>query len=253
LSDTSIAAVILATRDTGITAPSELGDQSAPLVEIAGKTLVQRVVEAARESTHVRQVVVVGGQESPASPFGADLDLPASDSPAANLLAGLLIAESCTHAVLMPGSLPFLTPAELDLFLSAALDTGADIVYPMVPRASCQAAFPDLRRHYFGLAEGEVTAGCALFANRVRLAARPEIIEQAVQLRREPWRLALLVGPLMVLSFSAGRLGLRDIGQAAQKALGLSAAAILVDAPGLAMDVRKPIDLKAARERLAGG
>jgi len=245
-----LGAVILATRDTGFSGASELGEQSAPLVEIAGGTLVERVVAVAQATEGLSRVVVVGGGESPSAPFGADVHLPGCDLPAANLLAGLMACDDCTHAALLPGNLPFLTQAELAGFLSAAEDTRADIVYPMVPREACEAGFPELRRTCFGLAEGEVTGGNALFVNRQALVANPELIERAVQIRREPWRLALMVSPLMVLAFNAGRLGLRDIAQAAEKAMGLKAAAVIVDAPGLATDVRKPIDLRVARERL---
>jgi len=250
LAGDGLHAVVLATCETGFTAPSELGEQSAPLVEIAGKPLVRRVIEAVRGSARIGRVVMVGGGESPAAPFGADLDLPACESPDANLLAGLMVCEEGGPVVLLPGNLPFLTPEDLDTFVEAAEATGVDVVYPMLLRTSCEAAFPDLRRTYFRLAEGEVTGGNALYVNRDQLVARPEIIAQAAQIRREPWRLAMMVNPLVLLSLNAGRMSLRDVSQAAEKALGVSAAAVIVDAPSLAMDIRKPIDLKAARERL---
>jgi GTP:adenosylcobinamide-phosphate guanylyltransferase len=246
----NLAAVVLATRETGFTAPAELGEQSAPLVEIGGQLLVQRVVDAARGSTRIERVVAVGGEESPEAPFGADEGLPTGDSPDADILAGLTACEGCGQVVLLPGSLPFVRAGDLDAFIAAAEGTGADVVYPMLLRSACEAAFPEFRRSYFRLAEGEVTGGSALCVSRDRLVARPEIIEQAAQIRREPWRLAMMVNPLVLLSFNAGRMSLRDISQAAQKAMGVSAAAILVDTPSLAMDVRRPIDLKAARERL---
>jgi len=249
----NLYAVVLATRETGFTAPSELGEQSAPLIEIGGKLLVQRVVEAARGSSRIGRVVVVGGGESSSAPFGADEALPADDSPEANILVGLMACGSCRRVVLLPGNLPFVTAGDLATFVSTAEATGADVVYPMLLRGACEAAFPDLRRTYFRLAEGEVTGGSALLVDRERLIARPEIIEQAAQIRREPWRLAMMVNPLVLLSFNAGRMSLRDISKAAEKALGVPAAAVIVDAPSLAMDVRKPIDLKAARERLGGG
>ena len=246
----NLCAVVLATRETGFTAPSELGEQSAPLVEIGGRTLVQRVIDAARGSGQVHRVAVVGGQESAAAPFGADIDLPACESPDANILAGLMICEECSHVVLLPGNLPFLTAGHLEAFVGVAEGAGADVVYPMLLRESCETAFPELRRTYFRLAEGEVTGGSALYVNRDRLVTRPETIEQAVQIRREPWRLAMLVNPLVLLSFNAGRMSLRDISEAAERAMGVSAAAVIVEAPSLAMDIRKPIDLKVARERL---
>jgi hypothetical protein len=252
LEQTAIGAVILATRETGFTAPSELGEQSAPLVEIAGRPLVRRVVETVQGSEQVGRVVVVGGEESPDAPFGADVGLPASDSPAANILAGLMVCDKCEHTLLLPGNLPFLMRAELEALLSAGLDAAAEVVYPLVPRDACEAEFPGLRRHGFRLAEGEVAGGNALLVRTATFLANPQLVEEAVRIRREPWRLALMVNPLMVLSFNAGRLGLRDIAQAAETAMGVTAAAVIVKAPGLATPVRKPIDLKVARERLEG-
>ena len=59
-----------------------------------------------------------------------------------------------------------------------------------------------------------------------------------------------MVNPLVLLSFSMGRLSLAEIGEAAGRAAKLQAAAVLVDAPGLAADVRRPIDVRVAKERL---
>ena len=59
-----------------------------------------------------------------------------------------------------------------------------------------------------------------------------------------------MVNPLVLLKFSSGRMGCGDIGELAQKALGLRATAIAINAPGLATDIQKPGDLEVARERL---
>jgi len=60
----------------------------------------------------------------------------------------------------------------------------------------------------------------------------------------------MMVNPLVLLSYKSGRLSVRDIAGAAEKALGLRAAAIPIDAPGLATDIRKPYDLRVARKML---
>ena len=59
LSQASTGVVVLATRDTGFSGPTELGGQCAPLVEIAGQTLAERVVRAARTARTVKRVVLV--------------------------------------------------------------------------------------------------------------------------------------------------------------------------------------------------
>ena len=95
-----------------------------------------------------------------------------------------------------------------------------------------------------------MTGGSALFVHTETFLANPQAIERAVEVRREPRKLAGMVSPLIVLSFGMGRLTLEELAQAASTVLGLQVAAIMLDAPSLAMDVRKPIDVRVARERL---
>jgi hypothetical protein len=114
----------------------------------------------------------------------------------------------------------------------------------------CEARFPDFRRTYHRLEEGELTGGNALLVHVPTFLREGDIISEAVALRREPWRLALQVDPLILFSYTAGRLSTTHIEEAVRKALGIRAAALVLDVPGLATDIQKPIDVKAARERL---
>jgi hypothetical protein len=181
---------------------------------------------------------------------GADRCVAGGESPTDSIRSGMEALDGCEHAVLVPGNLPFLSSAELNALVAQARAEAADIVYPFVPLAACEAEFPELRRTGFRLAEGELTPASALFVHVRTCLDRLEALQQAVDIRHEPWRLARMVSPTMVLAFATGRLGLRDIAEAAQRALGLAVAMIVVNAPGLATDIRKPIDVKVARERL---
>ncbi|MGQ9733009.1 MAG: NTP transferase domain-containing protein [Candidatus Zipacnadales bacterium] len=245
-----IGAVILATDDTGFSGPAELGGQCASLVEIAGEPLVSRVVTVVRGSECICQVVVVGGEGSAGAPYGADLHLSALTSPRRNFETGLAALDGCSHAVILSGNLPFLTRQELMIFVSRATEARAPVVYPMVPLSSCQAEFPMLCPRSFRLAEGEVTVGHALFVHRETFLARSEVIDQVTEILRKPGRIASIVSMRVLLSFGMGHLTVDDLAQTASSALGIQVAALLLEAPGLAVAIRKPIDVRVAREKL---
>jgi 2-phospho-L-lactate guanylyltransferase (CobY/MobA/RfbA family) len=252
LGQLTVGAIVLATADTGFGDPAKPGSRPSSLVEVAGEPLARRVVRALREAVSIGPVVVVC-DPSATDALGADRELPGGETLADDLLAALTAVGECAHAVILPGDVAFVTGAEIDAFVAAALGRGVQTAYPMVPRGVCEAAFPDIRRTYFRLAEGELTGASALYLEVPTFLGNPRIIGEAVELRREPWRLALMVDPRVLFAYTAGHLSVTAIEAAAEKALGIRLGVLVLDAPGLATDIQKPIDLRAARGRLEGG
>jgi hypothetical protein len=207
-------------------------------------------VHACREAATVDEVVLVGGQGVPGAPFAADRHLDGTDSAATDIQRALGALDGCSSAVVVPGDVPFASSTEIDTFVEAATARQAQMAYPLVARASYEAAFPELRRTYFRVAEGEVTGGNALFLDVPTFLNNGEILAEAMELRNDPWRLAPMLGPLVLLALGQSGLSLSHIESAVQKALGIRGAAVIVEAPGLATDIRKPIDLRYARQRL---
>ena len=246
MSESKVGAVVLATRDTGFGNPVEFGGDPPALVEVGGEPMVARVVRAAADAASVGVVVLIGGDDA----LGADQHIPTTGDAAADMAAGLAALDGCRHALVVPGNIPFTRGAEIEAFICAANDGSTQVAYPLVTKQGCEASFPELRRTYFRLSEGELTGGNALFVDVPTFLADPEIIGKAAQLRREPWKLATMVNPLVLLKFNSGKMGCRDIGDLAQKALGLRAAVVPINAPGLATDIQKPLDLNVARKRL---
>jgi len=252
VSEPTVGAIILATADTGFGDPATPGSRPSSLVEVAGEPLARRVVRAVREATSIGPVVVVcdpGATDT----LGADQEVSGSGVLAEDMLGALTAVRECGHAVILPGDVAFVTGPEIDAFVTAALARGVQTAYPMVPRGVCEAAFPDIRRTYFRLAEGELTGASALYVEVPTFLGNPLIIAEAVEIRREPWRLAMMVDPRVLFAYTAGRLSVTTIEAAAEKALGIRMGVLVLEVPGLATDIQKPIDLRAARERLERG
>src|SRR5690606_2194538 len=123
---------------------------------------------------------------------------------------------------------------------------------PMVSRQTSEARFPGQRRTYVHLRSGAYTGGnCVLVAPSLLLKQR-ELFDQAVALRKDPVRMARLLGLGFIVKFLLRRLEAADIERVVQERLGIHGAIVEVPYAEIGFDVDKPEDLELARRLLAG-
>jgi CTP:molybdopterin cytidylyltransferase MocA len=141
-----------------------------------------------------------------------------------------------------------LTAAMVQSFLASAPPSGADLVVAVVEEPLFRARFPAVRRTFVPLRGGAVT-GANLFWFRAAEAARAaQFWTRAESLRKRPWRLVALFGPVALLRFALGRLDLDEALARVSAAMGLRVAAVRMPFAECAIDVDTPADLAIARE-----
>jgi hypothetical protein len=107
--------------------------------------------------------------------------------------------------------------------------------------------FPDSRRTYSRLSGVEVAGGDMVIA-RIDLAENNrELIESMTGARKQPWRIAGIVGIRMLLKFLLRRVTIADIEATAARILGAPVKIILDGPPELAMDADKPFQVEQLR------
>ncbi|MHB0912785.1 MAG: NTP transferase domain-containing protein [Armatimonadota bacterium] len=153
-------------------------------VPIAGKPMLQHVVDALDDAGSVGEVHVVGNFPGAIPPRGSLVE---------NLVAGVEACGTDGLVLVATSDIPFLTPEAVDDFL-ARCEEDADFYYAIVPKEACLARFPKMRRTYVRLAEGTFTGGnlFALRAGFVRENAG--LIREVFAARKKPLKLAKIIG-----------------------------------------------------------
>lgn len=239
------ALVLAGTRGGVDPVASYAGVPHKGLIELAGRSLLQRVVGAVAEAGAARIGVSTNTPELRTALPGLGLEpLDAAEGPALSVKAGAealgtpLLVTTVDHALLRPEWIErFLDeiPAEADV---AALVARRDVV---------ERAAPHTRRTYLRFADAH-WSGCNLFylANPRALAA-VELWRRIEAERKKPWRMASMLGPGMLLAYATGTLTLDRAAARLGALAGIRAAAVSTPFGLCAVDVDKPADLDLVR------
>ncbi len=230
--------------------------QPKALLDVAGKPMVQWVLDALDAAPSVRHIVFVGlareyGIISPKITHY----VPDQGSMLKNILAGIdriLEGDPTTQQVLISSSdIPLLTAAMVETFLRQCADTGVDIYHSIVPREKMEQRFPGSRRSYVRFSEGEFAAGdIHVVAPRVA-HAHQDLWDDLLNSRKNAFKQAMRLGPAFFTKLVAHRLSLAELERLALEKFGLHVRAMIVEHPEMGMDADKPFQLEICRRELA--
>ncbi len=249
------ALVLAGTRTGGDPMAAHAGVSHKALIEVGGRTMIERVVCALAAVPEVTRIIVAIEQPELLSGLAglqpAVLGKPLStmstaSGPSATVAAALaalgvpLLVTTADHALL--------ETAWLTEFL-AACPADADVTAALAERAAVEAAAPHTRRTWLRFADGDYS-GCNLF-----LMARPaaagvvELWRELERHRKDPLRMMQRLGWLFALRYRLGQLTLSAAAARLGTLAGGARLAIVTLRDGrAAIDVDKPTDLELARE-----
>lgn len=230
------------------------------LLDMGGRTMLERVVAALQESAYVDDVLIVG---VPAETIAAEglvfarpvSALPDAGSMIANMQAGAAwFRQNRPEAELIIGcsaDIPTITRQTVDEFVEACRPWDRAVYYNLVSRARLEGRFPNSHRTYSRYHDLEAAGGDMVMARLEVLDKNRALIESLTKARKQPWRIAALVGPRLLIKFLFHRVTIADIETVAERITGAPVKVILDGPPELAMDADKPFQVDMLRAEFA--
>lgn len=241
-------AVILAGGRSGPKDPlydlTQGGNKS--LLPIAGKPMVQWILDALSRASVIQQVVLVGLPET--TPLTCQKPLiftPDRGSIIQNIKAGaetLLQLQRSPDAftLTLSADIPAVTPEVIEWMAQAVAQSGQDIYYCVVERKVMEARYPGSRRSYINMKGLEVCGG-DLNAVRLGEAVREhELVEQLTANRKNALKQASLIGFGLLFRLLLRQLSLEEAEKQISRRLGIRGRVIVNPYAEVAMDVDKP-------------
>jgi len=156
---------------------------------------------------------------------------------------GPLLVTTADHALL--------TAEMVDYFCAAARGTDADVLVAIVTERLLRAGYPESKRTVVRL-RGEGVSGANLFGFLTREAPTVAAFwRRAEVVRKQPWRLAGLFGPINLLLFALRRLDLETTFARASRRIGASVKPVCMPFAESAIDVDTHADLVLASRILS--
>lgn len=226
------------------------------LVDIAGRPMIQWVLDALCQAGLVDRVVVIGlPPESDLVCSKPVAYIPDQGDMLANIRAGVKkvveMNPQAEFALVVSSDIPAVTAEAVDWVVNTTMQTADDIYYNVIPKQVMEARFPASRRSYTRLKDVEVCGGDMNVVRCSLATAEGMLWEELIATRKNVLKQAALIGfdTLFLLLFRA--INLQKAVQKVSKRLKIKGRAVVCPYAEVGMDVDKPNQLELLRADLA--
>lgn len=231
------------------------GDSKA-LIDVAGKPMVQWVLDALGDAKKVDHVILIG--LSPKSGLTCKKPLHYVSNQGrmlANITAGvnksLELNPKGEYVLVVSADIPALKGEMVDWLVKTCMQTKDDLYYGVCPREVMESRFPESNRTYTKLKDMEV-CGADINVTHVRMVTEHlDTWEQLIGNRKSPLRQAGVIGFDTLIQFAFRQFTLQGLVERASERIGIKGRAIIWDHAEPCMDVDKPHQLELLRRDLA--
>lgn len=220
-------------------------------IKIAGKPMVQYVLEALVRAREVASIYLVGPVD----------ELKRYENPRVTVVeSGEDIMENIRKGIqrchtdfvlVLTSDIPLITPSVLDELTARFEATGADFCYPVCLKEDVERKYPGSRRTYARVKEGMFTGGNVFFAKKEIAEKAWPFLTLMVRHRKSPAKMASFLGWRLLLKIALGRAGIGEIEDRVSTLLGIVPRAIPGAPPEVGVDVDKPADYELCSRALS--
>ncbi len=215
------------------------------LLPIAGKPMLQWVLEALEDAKEISDVIVVG------APVPENLmtskvkaNLPNQGEMLANILGGmnklLELQPTAHHVVLVSSDIPAITGEMVDWLVQTTMQTDEDVYYTVIERRVMEAKYPLSRRSYTRLKNMEVCGGDMNVVRATLAADNQEMWRKIIAARKNVFKQAALIGIDTLLLLLLRQMTLEKAVRTVASRMKISGRAIVCPFAEIGMDVDKP-------------
>ncbi len=230
---------------------------SKALVDVAGKPMIQWVLNALSESNRIDSVTIIGLPEDSGVTCQKPLYcVPNQGGMLDNIVTGVdKVLENNPEAeyILTASSdIPGISSNMVDWLVDTAMQTQHDIYYGIVKRETMEARYPGANRTFTKLTDMHV-CGADIHIAHKSMTTDPEHLamwEELVGKRKSPLKQAASIGFLTLLLLLMGRLSLEGAVERVTKRLNITGRPIIWEHAEPAMDIDKPHQLEILRADL---
>jgi GTP:adenosylcobinamide-phosphate guanylyltransferase len=230
--------------------------QPKALLDIAGKPMIQWVLDAISGSVTVDRVVLVSLSEETGLECSKPITyLPDQGGLLENVRGGIEkaveINPEAIKVLTVSSDIPTIKAEMIDWMVNENSDTDLDLYYTVIPREVMEARFPKSNRSYTLLKDAELCGGDLNIIRSSTVHANVELWDRIVAARKNVFKQAALLGYGNLLLLLSRQLTLAGAIKRVTEKMDITGKAVISPYAELGMDVDKPHQLEIVRAELA--
>jgi GTP:adenosylcobinamide-phosphate guanylyltransferase len=231
------------------------GDSKA-LIDVAGKPMIQWVLDALSDTKNVDNVIVIGLSPKSGVTCKKPMHFVSNQGRMlANIVAGvnkaLELDKKAKYVLIVSSDIPALKPEMVDWLVDTCMETKDDLYYGVCTREVMEGRFPGSNRTYTKL-KGIELCGADMNITHVRMATEHlDMWESLIGTRKSPLKQAGIIGLGILFQVATRSITLEALVEKVCKRIGIKGRAIIWPHAEACMDVDKPHQLELLRADLA--
>ncbi|MCX6057012.1 MAG: nucleotidyltransferase family protein [Chloroflexi bacterium] len=228
---------------------------SKALIDVAGKPMVQWVLDALSNSTKVDNVILIGASQKIGLTCAKPIHYISNQGRMlANIVAGvnksIELNKKSEYVLIVSSDIPAIKGEMVDWLVETTMQTKDDLYYGVCPREVMEARYPESHRTYTKLKDIQV-CGADMNVIHVSMATTHlDTWEQLIGNRKSPLRSAAVIGFDILFRMFIRQITIQELVEKASARIGIKGKAIFWSQAEPCMDVDKPHQLEIMREDL---
>ena len=221
-------------------------EQGKALAGFMGKPLIEYTIDALIHSEMVDYILVVGNKKALTPVIGNKVDkiIEQENDILDNLIKGLSYFNGEENIIVATCDIPLITPDSIRYFIDRASDLRADLCYPIIEKSLYISKYPDARRTYVILKDGEFTGGNLIIFNPYKIKAIENQIRFLINNRKNPLKMARALGMFITVQLLLRQLAIKKIETYAQKKFNIKGRAMIIPYPEVGSDIDRVEDIE---------
>jgi GTP:adenosylcobinamide-phosphate guanylyltransferase len=229
--------------------------ESKALIDVAGKPMVQWVLDALSKAKTIDRVVLVGLTAR----SGVTCDKPLTfltnqgkmlDNMKAGVAKALELNPEAEYVLFVSSDIPAITGEMVDWVVNTCLETDDDAYYNVIQREAMEDRFPGSKRTYTRLKDMQVCGGDMNVARVTMVEGDSQFWEKVINSRKSPLAQAGLIGIDTLFQLLFRTVTLEELVRKVCQRLSIRGRGIVCPYPEVGMDIDKPFQLDILRRDL---
>ena len=222
------------------------------LIKIKNKYMLEYVLDTLHNVKTIEKIAVVGAKEKLEEVLGHKIDyiIEGTDSIVDNVIKALELFPGEKEMLVLTCDIPMITVEAIEHFMLESKESGADLCYSIVDKKLNDERYPEVKRTYVKLKEGQFTGGNAFYLNPEIKDKVKDFFEKILENRKSPTKMAGILGFGFLLRLALGILTINAIKKKVNKLLNINAAVVISPFPEIGNDVDKISDLEFVEKYL---
>lgn len=227
--------------------------ENKALLKICDKYMIDYVIDSLKKVSYIDKIAVVGDKDqlSPAIGSKADYIIQGANSIVDNIVLSLEQFDGDKEILLLTCDIPMITPEALEHFINSAREKKADLCYSIVEKSLNDEKYPEVKRTYAKLKEGEFTGGNVFYFNPEIKDRCRDFADEMLKNRKSPAKMAGILGFIFLIKLALGVLTIDAIKKKCDKLLNINAAVVISPYPEIGNDVDKISDIEFVEKYLS--